>query len=92
MENKNNADPPRESYNISIPIERLPDSNIMCLGKHTNPKLIGFAVKVIISILILSFSFFKLHYTAPCDCSDDNVVYVSLISSILSFWTGQHIK
>lgn len=78
----------RESVNLSIPIEDLPDRSIQCCDRKTNPKMLSFFVKVFVSLLVLCFSMYKLWLKPSCDCENDAVVYVSLITSILSVWIG----
>jgi hypothetical protein len=79
---------PRESVILNIRPEDLSRSNSLCCGRETNPRMLSFTVKVLISIMVLGFSMYKLYKQLPCDCADDSVVYVSLITSILSVWTG----
>ena len=78
----------RDSIQVNIPIDELPDSNLRCCGKEQSPKLLSFWVKVSITVFVLGFCMYKLHYSAPCDCSQEDTVYISLISSILSYWLG----
>jgi hypothetical protein len=83
---------PRESVMISVPIEDLPRTDVFFCGRKTNPKMVSFSVKVFISLIVLGFSMYKLYKQAPCDCADDSVVYVSLITSILGVWLGASIN
>lgn len=85
----------RESIVLNIRPEDLSKGNLnisrdgmLCCGNKTHPRMLSFSVKVGISLMILGFSMYKLYKQEPCDCADDSVVYVSLITSILSVWTG----
>lgn len=93
-ENKDNniAEIPRQS--VIIPIDQLSinESKLLCCNMKTDSKMLSFFVKVMISTFILSFCFFKLHYIEACNCNDDSIVYISIMSSILSFWTGQYVQ
>jgi hypothetical protein len=80
--------PPRESVILNIRPEDISRSSSLCCGRQTDPRMLSFSVKVAISLMVLGFSMYKLYKQAPCDCADDSVVYVSLITSILSVWTG----
>lgn len=87
----------RDSVAINVPISEILHSTneaaytgIKCCGAH--PKLIGFFVKVSICVLVMGFSMYKLGTGEPCPCSDDSSVYISLISSILSYFVGQHTR
>jgi len=87
----------RDSVAINVPISEILHSTneaaytgIKCCGIH--PKLIGFFVKVSICVLVMGFSMYKLGTGEPCPCSDDSSVYISLISSILSYFVGQHTR
>lgn len=86
------ADEIRESINLSIPISEIERSNPDARCCRLPPKLIGFFVKVSICVFVLAFSMFKLATADPCPCADDSAVYISLISSILSYFVGQHTK
>ena len=79
---------PRDSIRIDIPLEDLPDADLRCCGMSQSPKLLSFWVKVFVTIFVLGFCMYKLHKSVPCDCSQEDTVYISLISSILSFWLG----
>ncbi len=89
--NMKNGAQPRESVILNIRPEDLPKTDVMCCGGKVNPRLLSFSVKVSISIFVLGFSMYKLYRAPQCGCSEDSVVYVSLITSILSVWVGANV-
>ena len=83
---------PRDSIILNVSPDQLPATDLNCCIGKINPKLLSFSIRVFISIMVLSFSMYKLWLKPSCDCDNDNVVYVSLITSILSIWLGSAVK
>lgn len=77
-----------------LPTSNIPgdDDTLGCCGFRCNPRLISFFTKTTIAVLIMSFCFIKLWYNNECECSDDSAVYVSMLSSVLSFFIGHSIR
>jgi hypothetical protein len=78
---------PRASTIINMP-EEPANTDIYCCGVRSNPRFVSFFTKTTISILILGFCFLKLWNQPQCSCSDETAVYVSILSSVLSFFIG----
>ena len=57
-----------------------------CCGGSSDKRLVVLLTQVAISILVLSFSGGML---AVSDEPNDKAIYMSLISSILSYWLGR---
>ena len=82
---------PRESIALNVSSgDMITDAK--CCGNLTNTRLLSFSVKVSISVMILSFSMFKLWKSPKCDCNEDSAIYISLIASIMSAWLGAGVS
>ena len=57
-----------------------------CCGGSSDKRLVVLLTQVSISILVLSFSGFMLSVS---DEPNDKAIYMSLISSTLSYWLGK---
>ena len=82
---------PRGSI-LPTSINPADDGTLGCCGFRCNPRLISFFTKTSIAVLIMGFCFIKLWYDNGCECSDDSAVYVSMLSSVLSFFIGHSIR
>jgi hypothetical protein len=57
----------------------------LCPNAKTDKRLFVLLSQIIISILIICFSFFKLSGSDD----DDTKIYITLITSIFSYWSGK---
>ena len=76
MENKNVIEQiiePRADEKLEVKIK--------CCSKY----ILNYVMRVFITVVIIGFSFYKLITSE--DCSTE-AVYISLITSLASFWTG----
>jgi len=58
-----------------------------CCGGSSDKRLVVLLTQVVISVLVLGFSGGML---AATDESNDKAIYMSLISSTLSYWLGKN--
>ena len=57
----------------------------LCPNSKTDKRLFVLLSQIIISVLIICFSFFKLSGSHD----DDTKIYITLITSIFSYWSGK---
>ena len=71
------------------PVVDEPDDYVKCCGCKYSKYCLNFSVRFFITLLIIGFSFYKL--ITEDDCSTE-AVYISLITSLISFWIGYNIS
>tara|TARA_R110001606_G_scaffold74297_2_gene172182 strand:+ start:331 stop:687 length:357 start_codon:yes stop_codon:yes gene_type:complete len=80
---------PRTRHKILQLHEEDKSQNLMhsCCGGYSDKRLVILLTQVSVSILVLSFSGGML---AMSDEPNDKAIYMSLISSTLSYWLGKN--
>lgn len=58
---------------------------VKCMCLKCSKLMLNYSMRIIISMSIIGFSFYKLLTKLTCD---GEAVYISLLTSILSFWLG----
>jgi hypothetical protein len=58
----------------------------LCPNSKTDKRLLILSSQIIISCLIILFCFYKL---AQDDADEDNKIYITLLTSIFSYWSGK---
>jgi len=92
MDDFENQETPR-TRTRHLQIERLHEEdtteNLMhsCCGGMSDKRLVILLTQVSVSVLVLSFSGAML---ASTDEANDKAIYMSLISSTLSYWLGKN--
>lgn len=89
MDDFENNESPRTRHRILQLHEEDQTENLMhsCCGGMSDKRLVILLTQVSVSVLVLSFSGAML---AVSDEPNDKAIYMSLISSTLSYWLGKN--